>query len=127
MLRALILATFAAALLAAPAPAATMSGFWMPSKQIACAYIPKDDDIPEQLRCDMFFLNDRAMLLQTTGKARKIRITDTIADPKNPVLAYGKRWRRGPFRCTSRRTGLTCRHRANGHGFFISRERQRVF
>lgn len=127
MLRALLLTSLAAALVAAPAPAAETSGFWTPSKRIACAYIPKSDDVPEQLRCDMFFLNDRAVLLGTTGKARKIRVTDTIADPDNPVLAYGKRWRRGSFRCTSRRTGLTCRHRANGHGFVISRERQRVF
>jgi hypothetical protein len=43
-----------------------------------------------------------------------------------PVLAYGRTWKRGPFTCVSRRTGLTCRN-AGGHGFALSRERQRVF
>ena len=89
-----------------------------------CAYI---SDGGGQIRCDTLFLNDRGFLLKTSGKARKIKITDTIADPDAPVLAYGKTFRRGPFRCTSRRTGLTCKHRSNGHGFFLSRERQRVF
>lgn len=111
--------------LAVPAAAqAEIAPFVTPSKQIFCAYI---SDGGGQIRCDPLFLNDRGFLLKTSGKARKIKITDTIADPQAPVLAYGKTFRRGPFRCTSRRTGLTCRHRSNGHGFFLSRERQRVF
>lgn len=52
-------------------------------------------------------------------------------------MSYGTTWamvggtvKIGPLKsavnCTSRRTGLTCRNR-NGHGFSLSRERQRVF
>lgn len=115
----------AALTLAAPAAAqAEIAPFVTPSKQIFCAYI---SDGGGQIRCDPRFLNDRGFLLTTSGKARKIKITDTIADPEAPVLAYGKTFRRGPFRCTSRRAGLTCEHRSNGHGFFLSRERQRVY
>lgn len=111
--------------LAAPAAAqAEIAPFVTPSKQIYCAYI---SDGGGQIRCDALFLNDRGFLLNTSGKARRIKITDTIADPDAPVLAYGKTFRRGPFRCTSRRAGLTCEHRSNGHGFFLSRERQRVY
>lgn len=120
-------AALAAVALSATVPAAAQAGiapFVTPSKQIYCAYI---SDGGGQIRCDALFLNDRGFLLKTTGKARKIKITDTVADPEAPVLAYGKTFRRGPFRCTSRRAGLTCEHRSNGHGFFLSRERQRAY
>ena len=57
--------------------------------------------------------------------SRLIHVTDTLGDPKAPVLGYGKTKRVGPFTCTSRRTGLSC-HNRNGHGFTVSRERQTV-
>ncbi|UUY04314.1 hypothetical protein LRS13_01920 [Svornostia abyssi] len=123
----LAVAALAAAVLTLAGPAsaqAEIAPFVTPSKQIYCAYI---SDGGGQIRCDPLFLNDRGFLLKTSGKARKIKITDTIADPEAPVLAYSKTFRRGPFRCTSRRAGLTCEHRSNGHGFFLSRERQRVY
>jgi hypothetical protein len=44
-----------------------------------------------------------------------------------PVLAYGHSRSVGRFTCTSRTTGLTCRDRRSGHGFEVSRERQRLF
>jgi len=43
-----------------------------------------------------------------------------------PRLPYGHTWRWHRFRCTSETTGLTCRN-PQGHGFFLSRESQRVF
>jgi uncharacterized protein DUF6636 len=43
-----------------------------------------------------------------------------------PVLAYGKAWRSGGIACASARTGLTCTNR-DGHGFFLSRQRWRMF
>jgi hypothetical protein len=42
------------------------------------------------------------------------------------VLAYGRTWRGDGLRCSSAFTGLTCRNRI-GHGFFLSRERYRLF
>ena len=36
------------------------------------------------------------------------------------VLRFGRTWRSGAFRCTSRRSGLTCRN-AGGHGWWLGR------
>jgi uncharacterized protein len=43
------------------------------------------------------------------------------------VLGYGRRSQRGPFRCTSRVTGMTCRNLHSGHGFSVSRQDRRLF
>ena len=117
-----VLALAALAVLpAAGSGATTPKRFQTPSKGIACMYPAP------QLRCDMLFLNDRAAIVGRHGKGRIVRITDTVADPKAKVLAYGRSLRLGPYTCTSRRTGLTCRNRATKHGFAISRERRKVF
>jgi len=42
------------------------------------------------------------------------------------TLAYGESWQRGPFTCTSRITGVTCRSRT-GHGLFVSRQSYRLW
>ena len=42
--------------------------------------------------------------------------------PRYRTLAYGSTWRAGPFRCRSKRVGLTCRNAA-GHALFVSRQR----
>jgi hypothetical protein len=50
-------------------------------------------------------------------------------DRQQPVykaLAYGNVWRRGPFTCSSRVTGITCASRA-GHGLFLSRASWRLW
>lgn len=43
------------------------------------------------------------------------------------VLRYGRSVKLGQLMCTSRATGMTCRSLSSGHGFTISRERQRFF
>jgi hypothetical protein len=47
--------------------------------------------------------------------------------PPARVLRYGTSWGGGGLRCSSAVSGLTCRSRVSGHGFFLSRERWRVF
>jgi hypothetical protein len=42
------------------------------------------------------------------------------------VLRYGRTYHGYGIRCTSRKLGLTCTNRSR-HGFFLSRQRQRVF
>jgi hypothetical protein len=37
------------------------------------------------------------------------------------TLGWGERWDFYPFRCWSRRSGMTCTNRVAGHGFFLSR------
>lgn len=99
--------------------------FQTPSKRIGCAYIT--GKFPAMIRCDLFFLDDRAVVLEHRGRPRKIRITDTVGDPKARVLAYGTTTRFGSFSCTSRTSGLTCRSRRSGHGFTVSRQAQKLF
>jgi hypothetical protein len=43
-----------------------------------------------------------------------------------PKLGYGRRYTWRGITCVSATTGLTCRN-ASGHGFFLSRRRQRIF
>ena len=50
---------------------------------------------------------------------------EDVPRSKRPVLAYGDVFEKRGFRCKSRDTGLTCRR--EGHGFFLSRERQKLF
>jgi hypothetical protein len=117
----LLLAAVVALFALAPVPAsAAERSFQTPSGRIGCLMTS------HFVRCDPLFLNDRALELGRHGRGRLVRISDTVFDPGAPVLRYGRRARLGVFSCTSRRTGLTCRTR-RGHGFSVSRERQRVF
>jgi hypothetical protein len=64
-------------------------------------------------------------LVGPSGRARFRFVLGNIGTDV-PVLAYGRSWRRYRIVCVSRSTGLTCRNPA-GHGFTLSRERQRIF
>jgi hypothetical protein len=64
--------------------------------------------------------------MTSVGRASPICAGDSVFHGRNPVLAYGTTWRKRGFTCRSRFVGLTCRN-ARGHGFFLSRERWRVF
>lgn len=127
---------------AAMAPGASAAdslvGFQMPSKKIACMYSHFSGAKPE-LRCDVAdvaFPPKRpkscrldygsAFGLTATGKARRLCAGDTVLNPKAKVLAYGKSRTLGPFTCTARKVGLRCTTRA-GHGFELSRTRQKLF
>lgn len=43
------------------------------------------------------------------------------------VLGYGKSLRLAGNRCVSEKKGVTCIRLSSGRGFFLSRERQRIF
>jgi hypothetical protein len=66
-------------------------------------------------------------MVRETGRGKRVHVTDTVLNPKARVLAYGRSITFGRLRCTSRRTGITCRSTRSGHGFTVSVERQRVF
>jgi hypothetical protein len=120
----------AAALVALAVPAAAHGfvdrTFQTPSKHIKCAYIGNSAR-SAVIRCDLWQLNDVGYTVGPRGKGRRLHITDTVGDPKAPVLRYGTSRRFGRYTCTSRTSGLTCRNRATGHGFFVSSQRQRTF
>jgi hypothetical protein len=62
-----------------------------------------------------------------TGRADVLCAGDTVRrSGRVPILGYGRTWRRGGFVCVSRAIGLRCTN-VTGHGFFLSRERWRIF
>ena len=130
MSRRLVVSLVAAALALLVVPgvaAAAFVQFRSPSGRIGCAYFSGDGATPT-VPCDVLGAgNDIAWSITRSGyKGRRIRVTDTVLDPGSKVLAYGRTRRFGSLSCTSRETGMTCRNR-RGHGFTVSRERQRVF
>ena len=126
MARAPVVLVVIAAVLLAPATAqGAYRAFRSPTGKVGCAFY-SDAETPRQVRCDWVGGGDRAITLGETGKGKRIRVTDTVRDPRARVLAYGKSTSFGRLRCTSRPTGMTCRTRS-GHGFTVSIERQRVF
>ena len=107
--------------------------FRTPSGNIGCAYATRG----LALRCDILSglrpeptarceLDWTGLTLGATGRARPQCAGDTAVDRRAPVLAYGRTWRRGGIRCTSRLAGLRCVNRA-ARGFFLSRAAWRVF
>jgi hypothetical protein len=120
-----VLAAAALALVPASASAAYRA-FRSPTGKLGCAFY-SDAQTPRTVRCEWRGSNDRALTLRQRGRARTIKISDTVMDPKAKVLAYGDSTSFGKLRCTSRRTGIRCRSVRSGHGFVVSAERQRVF
>ncbi len=130
---------------AAPAAAKTvLSGFHSPSGNIRCLLGPG-----RVLRCDIGRADYAAALqarcIRPDGAgvdwhgfelpaARRAAVTCSggiLYDPATQrpgyaSLPYGKTWRRGPFACASRLTGVTCRNAA-GHGLFVSRQSWRAW
>jgi hypothetical protein len=127
-----------AAMVPGASAADRLVGFQMPSKKIACMYSHFSGAKPE-LRCDVADVASppkrpksceldygSAFGLTATGKARRLCAGDTVLNPKAKVLAYGKSRTLGPFTCTARKAGMRCATRA-GHGFELSRTRQKLF
>ncbi len=111
--------------------------FKIPSGNIHCRSSTSDDT----LECEI--QNNRAKLpakpkdceldwgnrfyMSSTGKAERSCHGDTLGlNPKNPVLAYGKTWKRNSFTCESKQTALTCKNKA-GRGWILSKDNQRFF
>jgi hypothetical protein len=110
--------------------------FKTPSGNIGCIY----SSGPDYLRCDIRSgLRPKPPQPQSCGedygdsvsmnRAGRPRLEchgDTALDPRARTVAYGTSIVAGPFRCTSRMTGLTCQN-ASRHGWFLSRESYRLF
>lgn len=116
---------------------AKMASVTTPSRNIGCI---ADDDGGYTLRCDIrthsYATPKRparcdldygdSLTLRRMWAARWTCHGDTALPPANgagfKTLAYGTTWRWGPFRCTSRQSGLTC-FSASGYGFVMSRQK----
>ncbi len=138
-----VIAAVAASSSVAGRSGAVVPGFRSPSGNIKCSYNPKglgSAGFTPVLKCSLDHA-DYGLRLQrrceagdwhgfTMTPSRKPMIfCPGGASGDRPVyrtLAYGQRWQRGPFTCTSRVTGATCRNRT-GHGLFISRQAYRTW
>jgi Family of unknown function (DUF6636) len=56
------------------------------------------------------------------GDGRYTCAGDTVLGQGHRALRYGHAARLGAIKCSSRRTGMTCRNVKTGHGFTLSRE-----
>jgi hypothetical protein len=120
-----VLATGVLAASAAPAFGAIRT-FRSPTGKLGCMFY-SDPDVEPQVRCEWRGGNDRALVVDETRKGKRIKITDTVFDPKAKSLAYGKSTTFGRLKCTSRTSGITCKSLRSGHGFTVSVSKQRVF
>ncbi|WP_028061871.1 DUF6636 domain-containing protein [Candidatus Solirubrobacter pratensis] len=117
----------AVALAAVPATAsAAYRAFRSPTGKLGCAFY-SDAETPPAVRCEWSGGDDRAITLAETGKAKRVKITDTVMDSKARALAYGKTTTFRKLRCTSREAGISCRSTRSGHGFTVSVQKQEVY
>src|SRR5206468_7612323 len=118
--------------LTASAGTTSFQFFQTPSHNIGCAYSTSS----QHLRCDIRSglkppppkprgcQNDWTFGYQLSGRgpARAVCAGDTVFSPGARILRYDQTWYRGPFNCTSLRTGLYCANHTL-HGFWLSRGR----
>ena len=62
-----------------------------------------------------------------SGRQRPMRFCPGDLVRGTRVLGYGRSVSVGQMTCRSQQRGLTCTNRRTGRGFFLSRERQRIF
>jgi hypothetical protein len=69
----------------------------------------------------------QGLIVGTTGRAHFVCAGDTALDPNGRALPYGRDSRVPGFTCHSATDGITCRSTRTGRGFFLNRERYRIF
>jgi hypothetical protein len=114
----------------------------MPGGQITCATLTAKQAGSAGLYCSstyikrMVYDGQGVVRLTRSGRARVVRsgndllllivgFRPTGGRSPRPVLSHGRTWRRSGYTCRSRASGLTCRR--GGHGFLLSRKRQRYY
>jgi hypothetical protein len=133
---ALVGALLALLLVPASASAAEIQFFHTPSGNISCVFLKAQGE--RSLRCDVSNATNEAPAqpascefdygfsfgLRPSGKARRLCVSDAL--DRGKVVPYGSSVERYGMTCRSRTSGLRCTNRS-GHGFKLSRERQRLF
>jgi hypothetical protein len=130
----IVAAGILAALAASPSAAGAVEGFQSPSHNIGCVIAANGVrcDIaqhswsppPTPSSCPLDYGN--GINLGKHGRASFTCAGDTVLGI-GPVLPYGQTERRGRYRCKSKFAGVLCVNRRNGHGFFLSRQKVRLF
>ncbi len=131
----LLLATTLIAAGAFASSALALGGFRSPSGNIGCAGYGSSVrcDIRETTNgrparpknCDLDYGTAYGVGL-SSRKGYRMCVGDTVLDPRRPTRAYGTSWRFRSITCRIRQSGVTCKN-AKGHGFFLSKARQRLF
>ena len=130
----LVLATAVLLLGAGATGAAAFKGFESPSRNIGCIMFEGG------ARCDIGqhswplpkapksceFDYGGSLFIGNKGRGEYGCVSDS-AMRAGPVLPYGESIRKGRFVCHSEEVGVRCVDRRNGHGFFLSRQRVRLF
>lgn len=125
------------ALLTSPALAGDYVGFHSPSGNIQCAISTGDY---ASARCDMSVLTPSftkppadceqdwgsSFAVDAGGRGYLACVGDSVADPGGLELGYGKSISLDGFTCKSEKSGVTCSN-SSGHGFAISKAKQRLF
>jgi hypothetical protein len=114
------------ALLIPPTAAARLLAFKSPTGNITCV-MSTERDQPQFAQCEMRS-NQTGYSVRRRGR---VQLYDRAAEDdlagRRFVLRYGHALRLSVFVCTSRFSGMTCRSTLSGHGFSISKQRQRLF
>jgi hypothetical protein len=79
---------------------------------------------PQPPTCDVDF--GHGVGVGRRGRGYVVCAGDTALHAGTP-LAYGRSVSRGRYTCKSTKAGITCRNRRTSHGFFLSRQRYRLF
>jgi hypothetical protein len=102
-------------------------GCYVSAKAARCDIRKRDWSPPaEPASCRKIGLDYGQGIVVGATHAEFVCAGDTVLGGQ-ATLGYGETAIRGPFVCESERKGLTCHQRENGHGFFLSRQRYRVF
>ena len=131
--------------LAGTAGAASLPALRSPSGNIRCVYAAKTDPRNQgglfctigrasyaaslQQRCISKDTVDwHGFMLSARGRGEVVCSGGALwfGTPRTTTVAYGRSWHAGPYTCTSRRTGVTCRN-GGGHGLFLSRASWRAW
>ena len=117
------------------------AGFKTPSNNIYCLFSESSEGYPSSVRCDIKISYaptpprpadcdlewSNAYGIYDGARSGQVMCHgDTTIDNSLPTLTYGTQWRRGRISCRSETIGLTCINDM-GHGFFVSRDTQRLF
>ena len=133
-----ILAAFAGVVMTLPASASALTAFNSPSGNIGCivgtSYGARCDIKskdwsrgPRPAGCPKEVDWGQGLIVGRTGKGHIVCAGDTALSNGGPKLAYGDSKTVGRFKCTSRTSGMTCKNTLNGHGFFLSKQKYRLF
>lgn len=104
-------------------------GFVTPSRNIACNVGPLGKGGAPAIGCSLFSASSpqgtATWWMAATGRAH---FAYAKADPATDfrTLRYGWKYSWRGLACVSARDGLTCRNKSK-HGFFLSRQKQRIF